>query len=356
MNGGTAEAADRGQKSVAVVAAVLVVGAAVAVAAVGLPAATRDADDVVAEARAAYDDADSYATTAVVTYDNGSDERELRATVLYAEPRKHRVEVTEPAAWAGSVAATNGTVAWYRNGTDGRVAVVPVDEANRSLLRPEVAIDRFAANASLESRGEETLDGTTTHVLVARNESANVTATLWVATDDWHLAKLRVNHTESNRSTTVRYRDFRFDASVHDSAFQPPNGTDVLRPGDAAGTTYDSFEAAQANSSLSLPAPDFGEGLAFDRATVLDRANETALQVYQNGSTEVVVVTSERTAGPWNGSNATAVEVASADARLAEVDGRLAVAWRADGVTHAVVADVGRERILELAEAVAAAS
>jgi outer membrane lipoprotein-sorting protein len=309
-------------------------------------------DAVLDDAAAAYEEADSYAGVAAVTVANDTAERTYRAEVAYSAPDRHRVELLAPEERAGDTAATNGSVAWAYDASTGALSVREVDDAETGASDvPSVTdlVDRLQANATVERVGTETVAGEEAYVLRVTNESADGTATLWVGTDSSRVLQFRAERTDDPGTVTVRYEEFDFGVSVHESAFRPPGDAAVTTVGERE--SFDSFDALAAETDLALPGASV-EGLTFESATLAERDGAaTAMATYADGSTEAAVVVSESERRlPDNG---TATTVAGTDARVTEVRDRTVVYWRTDGTTYAVTGDLPREELLTLAEAVA---
>jgi outer membrane lipoprotein-sorting protein len=321
--------------AVVVVALAAVAGAAITAGQSSQPSA----DTVLNDTRDRYADAESLVITADVTASN--DTANETATVSFAAAgnqsrtivetanRTYRTGVNESVAW---YVGPDRTAAWDRNVSAGAAGgSTPTDLANRSLD------DR--ANVSTEYLRRGSHDGTDAHVIELRHDDGEATATLWIATADSRL--LRAETTDGTNRTTVDYRETRFNASVHDSTFDPPSDrlaiTSIAR--------YDSFGAVQANTSLDLPELD----ATFREASVLTRSSSTSVaQRYRDAGDNVTVVstTSDR---QFEGENATEVRVNGHAANVTTIGDRTVVYWERDGVQTALVVDAGEDRALELA-------
>ncbi|QLH80623.1 outer membrane lipoprotein-sorting protein [Halosimplex pelagicum] len=213
----------------------------------------------------------------------------------------------------------------------------------------------LAENVTAEVRETTTLDGAEVYVVGVEptNESYRGEATLWVDTDDYRVHQLRASYGEN--STTVTFDGLQFNASVHESTFRPPDAASVNAVGQER---YDNFDAAQAGTDVTLQRLDT-EGYAFDEAVVVTRAGRTVAAQSYTGAANVTVVATADDLPSLNasaGENATeseSVTVAGADGTYVGRDDGSAVVWADDGVTRAVVGDLPREELVDLAERVA---
>jgi len=296
-------------------------------------------DAVLNDTRDRYADAESLVTTANVTFDNGTATRSATVefaaagnqsrTVVRAPNETHRTGVNESVAW---YVGPNRTAAWERNASVAPVDddSMPTDLANRSVEDWE--------NVTAEYLRRGTVDGTDAHVIELRHDD-DTQATLWIARSDSRL--LRVETTDGADRTTVDYRDTRFNASVHDSTFDPPADRISVTSVDH----YDTFPAAQANTTLDLPSLD----ATLREATVLTRASATTVaQEYRDAGDNVTVVstTADR---EFDDGNATEVTVNGHAANVTSARDRAVVYWERDGVWTAVVVDADTDRAVDLA-------
>jgi outer membrane lipoprotein-sorting protein len=338
-----------GARATTVLALVMAV-ALVAVAGAATMSDSPDGETLLNDSYERYAAADSVVGNATVTVTNGS--ASANATVSYAtKGNMSRVVVTR--ANETYRAGSNGTVAWYVAGN--RSGAWELDalrqrartEYNESdVPTPEELLERTReryGNASVEVLRTGSDDGTRAHVVrvTAENESIDGNATLWVATDDDRL--LRAVVTDGTNRTVVDFEDTQFNASVHDSTFDPPSDrVSVTRL-----TRYDSFAAAQSNTSLALPQLD----ATFVEAGVLGGPGGTDVaQRYRADGDNVTVVTTTVDRGfAADPENTTQVTVDGHSANVTTARGGAVVYWEADGVTTAVIVDAGTDRAVELA-------
>jgi len=329
---------------VVVVALVTVAGAATTDTDGGQPSG----ESVLNDTRERYAAADSVVVTANVTVDNGSANHTASVEFAAAGNQSRSVVTADNATYRTGV---NETVAWYvgpnrsaavERGAAGRAG--GVDPAG-SASAPVAPSNWSAADANLSvtylRQGSD--DGTDAHVIEVRPDDpdARTTATVWVAVDDSRL--LRVEATDETNTTVIDYRETRFNASVHDSTFDPPSD----RLSITAVERYDAFDATQANTSLDLPRLD----AEFHNATVLTRAAGTHVaQRYRDDGDDVTVI-STTTDREFNQSadDVTSVTVDGHEANVTTVGDAAVVYWEADGVTTAVVVEGSEDRAVSLA-------
>ncbi|MFD1633893.1 LolA family protein [Haloplanus ruber] len=334
---------------IVVIALVTVAGAATTGTDDGQPSG----ESVLNDTRERYAAADSVVVTANVTVDNGSANHTATVEFAAAGNQSRSVVTTDNATYRTGV---NETVAWYvgpnrstavERGVAGRVGGVdPAGNASAENASASVAPSNWSAddaNLSVTYLRQGSDDGTDAHVIEVRPDDADArtTATVWVAVDDSRL--LRLEATDETNTTVIDYRETRFNASVHDSTFDPPSD----RLSITAVERYDAFDTAQANTSLDLPRLD----AEFHNATVLTRAAGThAAQRYRDDGDDVTVV-STTTDREFNRSadNVTSVTVDGHEANATTVGDAAVVYWEADGVTTAVVVEGSEDRAVSLA-------
>ncbi|WP_123535092.1 DUF4367 domain-containing protein [Halosimplex salinum] len=371
---------------VAPLAVGVVVVALLAVVAVGaLPADALSSDDspaadeILDRVEQRYDSAETLAGDATITTENATAERSANVSFVAEKPNSTRLSVVKNG--SEYVVGTNGTVAWAYDPANETVRVRKLPD-NESAWNHSEAYGNYSkahgnhtwngthawadengtdgpANVSVERLLEEnvsaellrttTLDGAETYVvgLEHDNESYRGNATLWVDTDDYRVHQFRASYGENR--TTVAFDGVQFNASVHESTFRPPDDASVTT---VSQERYDSFEAAQEGTDLTLQRLD-AEGYDFDGATVVTRAGQTVVAQEYTGDADVsVVATADDLPGGLNATEGESVSVNGENATYVERDDGSAVVWEDDGVTRAVVGDLTRAELVELAEAV----
>ncbi|MFB6150452.1 MAG: outer membrane lipoprotein carrier protein LolA [Haloarculaceae archaeon] len=337
-----------------VLAAVALALAAAAATGVGAFAAADgppDGEAVLDRVETRYANAESLVGDATVTVANGTESRTLSVSFAVAG-NESRVAVSGDG--RRYVAGTNGTHAWVYDETGGTVRVreLPAnwtghDAAGVDGTLPDAAnLSRaFDGNTTARTVRTEALNGTETYVVRVEpaDESLDGNVTMWVDADDYRVHRVRVVRGDNRTTVAV---DAQFNVSVHDSTFEPP--------GNASGVTvvdrdrYETFAAAQANTSVELRRP---ANATFESAAVVTRNGRTvALQRYAGEGDLTLAATADSL--PYPVENGTTVTVAGENATYVEVRDRAAVVWRDDGTTRAVVADLPRERLIEVAESV----
>lgn len=355
-----------GRRLLPVVVAVALVALAAAGMAGALPGSDApDGETVVERAGDRYASATTFTANATVTVANESSSRSATVSVAAADDNRTRVAVE-----SGDrryVAGTNGTAAWLYDPTNETVRVwngsALTDEGPSARATPGAngtdgghdhtldgavhAADVAAlteGNVTAELLRTETLDGAETYVveLTHTDESVNGTATLWVDADDYRVHRVSVDHDDYR--ATVAFERQRFNVTIHESTFEPPTSADVVV---VDRRSYDAFEDAQAATDVAL---DRLDGYTFERAVVASRGDRTVTAQRYTGATNVTLVATDDElpygAGDVDGTNVT---VDGANATYVERDGPNAVVWTDGGVTRAVVADLSREQLVDLA-------
>lgn len=327
-----------------------------------------DGDAVVEDVRDRYESAETYTAEVTVNATNGTATETRNLSVAYAAPNSSRL--TLDGEDGEVVYGTNGTVAWVYdeandtarvyplngsasnatdypgapngtawNGTDGDNAGNGTHPANVSTYLEE--------NVSATVVGSETVRGAETTVvrLEPENESREGTTTLWVDDDDSRLHRLRT--TRGENVTTVEFRDQHFNASIHESTFRPPTDAAVTV---AVNERYDSFDAAQAGTDLTLRSLD-GDYEFVEAATVTRGGVTVTTQQYAHAETNATVaLVATADSLPYDAENGTSVTVDGADATYVERDEGGVVYWTDDGITRGVATDLPREELVALAE------
>jgi outer membrane lipoprotein-sorting protein len=352
----------------AVVVALLAV-----VAAGALPAGdtTPDGDEVLDRVEQRYDSAETLSGDATVTVANATKEHSTNVSFVVDRPNSTRLSVTHNG--SEYVAGTNGTVAWVYDAANDTAIVRDLPENDSAWNRSAVPYNRSGAtgnhswaaengtyahpnasveayrdeNVSAEVRGTETLEEGETYVvgLEPENESRRGNATLWVDTEDYRVHKVRTSYGEN--VTTVDFDGLQFNASVHESTFKPPDAATVNT---VSQERYGSFEDAQANTDLGLQRLD-AEGYEFAEAVVVTRNGWTVTTQEYTGEANVsVVATEDDVPHSLNATEGENVTVAGENATYVDRDDGSAVVWETDGVTRAVVGDLPRADLIDLAE------
>ena len=390
-----ADSGESGRISAAVaLALVCVVGTVVVGVAFAQSADGPSGEEILENAHEQYRSADTLTGSADITASNASDERSGTVEYAFARSDGARVAVTHDGTTV--TMGTNGSVAWIDSpalkrawnieNTSASNAGSPIEvcevaqartdafaaghtapsDANASAVAANLsAIDceSLAAewtdakqsapenvsesNLTATRTGTEIIDGTEAYVVAIEheNESIDAEGTVWVATDDYRV--LKGNVTDGTNATTIRYDDQRFNTSIHESTFAPPTDRSET------ATTYERFDAAQANVDTDLPTLA-ADGFDFEGATVTQAGDGPAVaQQYANDSTNVTLLTTESDRVPYEELNGTAVDVGDHEATAATVSGQTVVVWTENGTTHAVVTDRSTEQTVALAESVA---
>lgn len=344
---------------VLVVAALAVL--AVSGIAAGLAAQTGPtAESVLDGVEQRYDTAESYTGVVVTegTYDNGTETvtRTAEVRVQYAAPDDYRAEVLAPGDAEGTVAATNGSVAWTRR-AGGATLVRPVNDTRSEWLdrvNVSATVDRLREDATVTYEGTETRDGVETYVLGVEpdNESDDASATVYVATDDYRVEAIEsvARHDGTQVTTTTRFESFTFGVDIHRSTFQPPTDRQVVVAA-SERTTYESLAAADEAVSFAVETPDLRDGFSLQEVAVAEGGGQaTVTATYGNGSATVAVVQSDREPPTLPAEAETdPVTVGDREARSLDTGEYGVVFWSDEGGTTAVTGSVSEERLVAVA-------
>ena len=333
-----------------VLAALLAVGLLTAGAATGLPGMgvddTPSGDEILDRVETRYDTADTLSGTATVTVANET--ATSTATVEYAAKQPEKVAYTVENADDTYRVGSNGSVAWavgenrsyareipteselaaYSERADER-ALPSADDTYEPMTDPVAA-----SNVTATLVDTTDIDGEAAYVIdvAPTDEEAEKAGTLWVATEDSRL--LQATATDGTNETTVRVTETQFNVSIHDSTFDPPADRVSVTTTDS----YDSFEAVQSATELSLPAYEDG---AFTEASVISRAEgQAVVQQYAVDADTVSVITASGASLPLDQLDAErTVTVDGRSASAVTQDDRAVVFWIDEGVTTAVAVE-----------------
>ncbi|WP_018256214.1 LolA family protein [Halomicrobium katesii] len=311
-------------------------------------------DEVLDEVEQRYESADSITSTATVTVENES--ASTTATVELAAADENRTRMVVERNGETVQAGSNGSVAWY-DGTN-RSAAWPVDslegEAGEQWtgaegeygetserLAPDGTPALNASNASATVVGTPTVDGTSTYEVELTHPEAEGSTTLWVAQDDYRV--VRAVATDGTNRTVVAVESTVFDVPLADSNFDPPTDRVPLTTVDR----YDSFDAAQSATDLSLPTLD----ASFTEATVTVRQGETVVgqRYVDDGANVTLLSTTADDRLDRLTENATERTVDGRTVHVTTAEDRAIAVWQDDGVTTAVVVEGSSDRAVEVA-------
>ena len=367
----TTDNEDRGVVgAVVVIAALLFVGVA-AVAGLGIAdVGDPSGDAILDDAEERYETADTVVGAATVTVANDTTERQYNTSFTIGEGNATRVSVSSDNRTV--VAGTNGTVAWVHDERTGITRVVSNgthsadatnasahgmaasnasaeypgagEYDNESLRNATERMESFVfdwteENTTATRTGRETVDGTDAWVVEVApdNETRDGTVTHWVGVDSSTV--LKSEYDRPNATVTVEYTETRFDVSVANSTFRPPDA--------GAGPVFDSFEPLQ--DATTLIAPELGnDSYTFDEGRVVGFGGETAITRYDGPANVTLVATTAEADRPDDG-NTTTETVAGVTANVTETDDGVAVTWDRADRTVSLFTDADRGTALELA-------
>ena len=363
---------DRGAAGAVVVVAVLLFAGVAAAAGLGIAdVGTPSGDAILDDAEERYGSADTVVGAATVTVANDTAERQYNASFTLGEGNATRVSVSDDNRTV--VAGTNGTVAWVHDERTGVTRVVsngshganathnasahgtsaynatakyPGDgEYDNESLRNatervrSVALDWTEENTTATRTGREPVDGTDAWVVEVApdNGSREGVVTHWVGVDS--ATVLKSEYDRPNATVTVEYTETRFNVSVADSTFRPPESD--------AGPVFESFEPLQNATSMTVPALG-NDSYTIEEGRLAGFGGETAITRYDGPPNVTLVATTAETDRPDDG-NTTTEEVAGESVNVTETGDGVAVAWERADRTVSLFADTDRGTALDLA-------
>ena len=358
---------DRGGVGAVVVVAALVLLGVAAVAGLGIAdVGDPSGDAVLDDAEERYEAADTVVGVATVTVANDTTERQYNTSFTFGEGNASRVSVSTDNRTV--VAGTNGTVAWVHDERTGITRVVsngshpanatgnaselnesaaysgaesPDNESvrNASERVRSLVFDWTEENTTATRTGRETVGGTDAWVVEVDpdNESREGTVTHWVGVDSSTI--LKSEYDRPNATVTVEYTETRFNVSVANSTFRPPESD--------AGPVFDSLNPLQ--NATSMTVPELGnDSYTFAEGRLVGFGGETAITRY-DGPANVTLVATTAEADPPDDRNTTTEEVAGVTANVTETDDGIAVTWDRADRTVSLFTDADRGTALDLA-------
>ena len=358
---------DRGAVAAVVVVGALVLVGVAAVAGLGLADVSEPSgDEILDRAEQRYETADTVVGAATVTVANDTESREYSVSFTVGANNSSRVSV------AGDnrtvVAGSNGTVAWVHDERTGITRVFSNESDGASMTEANatkpnataegwnastydnesirnasdrlrtVVLDWTEENTTASREGRETVDGTDAWVVAVEpdNGSREGSVTHWVGVDSSKI--LKSEYDRPNATMTVDYTDTRFNVSVADSTFEPPES--------AAGPIFDAFAPLQNATTITVPELD-NESYTFEEGRVAGFGGETAVTTY-DGPANVTLVATTADPDRDRGENTTTEEVAGVTVNVTETDDGVAVSWERADRTVSVFTDADRETALDL--------
>lgn len=354
---------DRGAVAAIAVVGALVLLSVAAVAGLGLAdVSDPSGDEILDDAEQRYESADTIAGAATVTAVNDTQSREYNVSFTLGQNNTSRMSVTGENRTV--VAGNNGTVAWIHDERTGITRVVSNESHganttesnataegwnastydNRSVENATdrletVVLDWTEENTTATRDGRETIDGTDAWVVAVEpeNETREGSVTHWVGVDSSKV--LRSEYDRPNATVTVDYTDTRFNVSVADSTFEPPDS--------AGGPVFDAFGPLQNATTITVPELD-NESYTFEEGRVAGFGGETAVTTYDGPANVTLVATTADPDRPDDG-NTTTEEVAGVTVNVTETDDGVVVTWERADRTVSLFTDAPRKTALDLA-------
>ena len=349
----------------AAVVAVLVLGGVVTGFVTGSAQETApSATGILDRAEQRYETAESYSSVVSLnaTYNNGTEpvQRSAKVRVQYRQPDSYRMELLAPTQYNGTVAATNGSVAWVAGGT-GTAVVESLNASHQDMLADanvSAAIDRLKENATISKHNTTTVDGNRMYVLsvAPENESYDASAMVWIDADDYRVHKITTEGEKDGTrlSATMRVESTQFDVSIHESTFQPPEDRTVVFAS-LNRTEYDSLDAARTAVDFPVATPTLPAGFTAGEIVVSTQDEQsTVVASYENETASVHVVQSERNPLPQfdDEVDTETVELDTVTASYARLRDTGAVYWQTDNRTYGVTGDHSKTVLVDVAASI----
>ena len=350
---------DRGAVGAVVIAGVLLVVGVAAVAGLGLAdVGDPTGDAILDDVEERYGTADTVVGAATVTVENDTTERQYNTSFTFGEDNASRVSVSGDNRTV--IAGTNGTVAWVHdertgitrvlsngshvgNGTHAPESNATGEYADNGSVRNATervrafALDWTEENTTATRTGREAVDGTDAWVVSVApdNESREGTVTHWVGVDS--ATVLKSEYDRPNATMTVEYTETRFNVSVAESTFRPPESE--------SGTVFDSFAPLQDAASTTVP--ELGnDSYTFSEGRIAAFGGETVITRYDGPANVTLVATTAEGDAPDE--NATTEEVAGETVNVTETDDGVAVTWERADRSVSLFTDADRGTALAL--------
>ena len=350
---------DRGAVGAVVIAGVLLVVGVAAVAGLGLAdVGDPTGDAILDDVEDRYGTADTVVGAATVTVENDTTERQYNTSFTFGEGNASRVSVSGDNRTV--IAGTNGTVAWVHdertgitrvlsngshagNGTHAPESNATGEYADNGSVRNATervrafAFDWTEENTTATRTGREAVDGTDAWVVSVDpdNESREGTVTHWVGVDSSTV--LKSEYDRPTATMTVEYTETRFNVSVADSTFQPPEPD--------SGTVFDSFAPLQ--NATATTVPELGnDSYTFSEGRIAAFGGETVITRYDGPANVTLAATTAEGDAPDE--NATTEEVAGETVNVTETDDGVAVTWERADRSVSLFTDADRGTALAL--------
>ena len=350
---------DRGAVGAVVIAGVLLVVGVAAVAGLGLADVGDPTGDAILDGvEDRYGTADTVVGAATVTVENDTTERQYDTSFTFGEGNASRVSISGDNRTV--IAGTNGTVAWVHdertgitrvlsngshagNGTHAPESNATGEYADNGSVRNATervrafAFDWTEENTTATRTGREAVDGTDAWVVSVDpdNESREGTVTHWVGVDSSTV--LKSEYDRPNATMTVEYTETRFNVSVADSTFQPPEPD--------SGVVFDSLAPLQ--NATTTTVPELGnDSYTFSEGRIAAFGGETVITRYDGPANVTLVATTAEGDAPDE--NATTEEVAGETVNVTETDDGVAVTWERADRSVSLFTDADRGTALAL--------
>jgi outer membrane lipoprotein-sorting protein len=343
----------RSTLSIALIAVVVLSGCSAAVG----PLSENTEQTVAEQAEQRLTEIDGFSATRITTVTVDGETRITKAEVwMRPSTNEMRSHVVSPEKRAGDVSVIGTESIWYYDASENVVTRMNITASRSNETTIGTQLTELISERELVYEGQTTIDGRQTHKIRIEAEEdsgqgvgmANVT--MWISEEKQFPVKIRYSSAgELNMTSTIRYTDLTINPDLDDDrfTFEPPANATVKTPSMNV-ESFDSREALDAATNVSVPNPDLPEGFSFEQAT---KYEESFSVTYSNGSTSMFVSYSDDSQMTQS-DRGEQVSIGEHEGRLVESNSLTLVRWTCDGARLTVAGDLPRESILETARSI----
>ncbi|WP_158589336.1 DUF4367 domain-containing protein [Halococcus sp. IIIV-5B] len=332
------------------------------------------AANVLQNATEAYADIEDFNATLVTssTSSNGTVTETENTTqkISYRLPNQYRVETLAPESQAGNVVVSNGSSTTTYDAGNNTVQTFNTSDYSGGMNESSAfgSLTGLTADSNVSYEGTATIAGEDVYVLAVRpdTELQDINETIYLDQDSYFPVRVTTessyevdNETITTESMTT-FRDVQINIGLSDDLFEFEAPEDAERPDSAFGaSTYDSFEATQENTNITLCEPsEIPEGYSFENSTVTTfDGNTSATLLYTNGSDDLIndsLVVRVSTLGSTNESATTSygenVTVNDQNGTYAENDGQGVLAFSTGDRQYTIAGPFSQDELVSIAE------
>ena len=343
----------RSTLTIALIAVVVLSGCSAAVG----PLSENTEQTVAEQAEQRLTEIDGFSATRITTVTIDGETRTTKAEVwMRPSTNEMRSHVVSPEKQAGDVSVVGTDSTWYYDASENVVTKMDISTTRSNETTIGTQLTELISERELVYDGQTTIDGRQTHKVRLKPEQdseqgvgmANVT--MWISEEKQFPVKIRYSTAgELNMTVTIRYTDLTINPDIDDDrfTFEPPANATVKTPSMNV-ESFDSREALDAATNVSVPNPDLPEGFSFEQATKFE---DSFSVTYSNGSASMFVSYSNDSQ-MTHSDRGEQVSIGDHEGRLVESDALTLVQWTCDGARLTVAGDLPRESILETARSI----